>query len=97
MKLFKKLIEDMKKAKPGDTIEVAGLPVLLQTPEECEKAEVHICMRTADMKSVYWPSMKGNCSRCGHEIWISLDSPTKPPKVCHVCARAFVEEETVTE
>ena len=95
---LRQLFEEFKDAKPGDTITIAGVPVKLGTDEECEKAEVHICMRTADMPTTYLPSMKGVCSKCGAQIWISLDSPVKPPKICQVCAMTYMDEnQTLTE
>lgn len=96
-KKFREWLRKMAKAKEGDTIDLDGLPVTMKSPEECEQAEVHICMRTADMESTICPAMRGHCSRCGFEIWISLDSPAKPPKICHICAIKHSEEHTTTE
>lgn len=84
-------------AKPGDVVSVDGLPVHMESVEECEKAEVHICCRTSEIAVTFTPSVKGNCARCGEEIWMAVDSPKKPQKICMQCAVKYLDEREVTE
>lgn len=70
--------------KPGDKVWIAGIEATIGTPEECETADVVVCMRKGSF-SQFTDNLEAPCSRCGETVIFRPYMPVTPAKVCTVC------------
>src|SRR5215831_1009096 len=58
-----------------------------------EEAELVICHRVQDLPIPHVPGDIQRCKDCNERIWVSFNSPKKPPKICIRCIKALIEKE----
>ena len=64
---------------------IAGVDVIIGTPEECEAAAFVVCGPI----SYYPDDVHTLCSACGSPIVHRPYVPAKPPKICIPCVLRF--------
>lgn len=75
-------------------------PIYIATPEECEQADICVCMRVGTGDETRFDDNEyGECADCGHAIYFRPYNPKTPIKLCAQCAmkRAGIPDETVQQ
>ncbi|NIJ07190.1 hypothetical protein FHS31_000786 [Sphingomonas vulcanisoli] len=67
-----------------ETIEIAGVEVAVVSQEECEAAEMVVCVRKGAF-SPFADNVEAPCAWCGETVIFRPYAPIKPPKVCMQC------------
>ena len=80
----------------GKTVHVSGIPIKVESNEECNKADWWVCVRKDENypESPLPAAIVGNCSKCNHDIWYNPNSGlTTPAKICIQCMLDVAKEE----
>jgi hypothetical protein len=73
------------------TIKLLGHEIEVRSDEECEKAEMCVCVRVGQLSPESAAKMAPHqvpgaaCSRCGHAVHRDIRGPKTPPSVCMEC------------
>ena len=75
-----------------DKIKIHGVEFNVASQAEAEQCDVVVCMLVRELPIPERISAIERCAVCNERIWVSSDSPKKPPRWCIICATKKITE-----